>query len=86
MKMHLKLTAIPGYEVIYYYSPSLRPILAERDSDHDQRADYDRHRADKRHSSSTPTMAARTRRVLFICAKRQPATLGHLRLAPAAVV
>ena len=34
-------------------------------------------------SSSTPTTTARTRRDLFICAKRQPATpIGHLRLAP----
>ena len=28
--------------------PSLRPIVAERDSDHDQRADCDYHRADQR--------------------------------------
>jgi hypothetical protein len=34
-------------------------------------------------SSSTPITTARTRGVLFICAKRQPATpIGHLRLAP----
>src|SRR5262249_25536143 len=34
-------------------------------------------------SSSTPTATARTRGVLFICAKRQPATpIGYLRLAP----
>ena len=29
-------------------NPSLRPIVAERDSDHDQRTDCDHHRADKR--------------------------------------
>ena len=34
-------------------------------------------------SSSRPTRTARTRRVLFTCAKRQPATpIGNLRLAP----
>jgi hypothetical protein len=34
-------------------------------------------------SSSRPTRAARTPRVLFTCAKRQPATsIGHLHLAP----
>jgi hypothetical protein len=34
-------------------------------------------------SSNTPTTTARTRRALFIYAKRQPATpIGHLRLAP----
>ena len=34
-------------------------------------------------SSTRPTMVARTRRVLFDCAKRKPATpIGHLRLAP----
>src|SRR6478609_10110679 len=34
-------------------------------------------------SSSRPTRTARTRRVLFTFAKRQPATpIGHLRLAP----
>ena len=34
-------------------------------------------------SSSRPTRTARTRRVLFTCAKRQPATpIGHLHLAP----
>ena len=32
-------------------SPSLRPILVERDSDHDQRADCDHCRADKRQLS-----------------------------------
>src|SRR5262245_38488499 len=37
----------------------------------------------KGNSSSTPTTTARTRRVLFTCAKRQPATpIGYLRLAP----
>lgn len=34
-------------------------------------------------SSTRPTMAARTRRVLFKCAKRKPATpIGHLHSAP----
>src|SRR5439155_7784027 len=37
-------------------------------------------------SSSTATTTALRRRVLFVCAKRQPATpIGHLRLAPSSL-
>jgi hypothetical protein len=38
-------------------------------------------------SSNSPTTAARTRRVLFTCTKRQPATpIAHLHLAQAEAV
>ena len=41
--------------------PSLRPIVAERDSDHDQRADCDSTGQINGNDSSTPTTTARTR-------------------------
>src|SRR5215468_700524 len=44
------LYVIPGQSRLIprCWSPSLQPVLIERDSDHDQRADCDRYRADKR--------------------------------------
>ena len=63
--------------------PSLRPIVAERIPIMISEPIATTTGQINGNSSSTPTTTARTRRVLFICAKRQPATpIGHLRLAP----
>jgi hypothetical protein len=60
----------------------LRPILVEHDSDHDHRAGRDRQRADHRQLFDDSDNG-RPLRLLFMCAKRHPATpIRNLRLAP----
>jgi hypothetical protein len=65
----------------------LRPIAVEHDPDHDHGACRDHHRADHRPLFEHSDKGCPSIKVLFICAKRQPATpIRKLRLAPAATV